>query len=51
MRIGDVPMRCKTCGQVFRLDDCNDDDPIGDGLLGCPVPDCGGEMEQVEEQG
>jgi hypothetical protein len=47
MRIGDVRMRCKLCGHEARLADCNCDDPIGDGLIGCPLPDCGGEMNAV----
>jgi hypothetical protein len=47
VRIGDVPMKCRSCGHECRLDDCNADDPIGDGLFGCPIDDCGGEMEQI----
>ena len=50
MRIGDVPMRCKRCGHICRLDDCDCDDSTeeGDGNFGCPQPDCGGVMLQVD---
>ncbi len=47
--IRDVPMECVLCGAVFRLEDCNCDDPIGDGRIGCPMPDCGGKMLEIRE--
>lgn len=41
MRFGDIPMRCRLCGHVARLYDC-EPDVDGDGSLGCPISDCGG---------
>lgn len=49
MRIGDVPHKCEVCGYRCRFEDCNIDDPFGDGSPGCPVPDCGGEMKMIME--
>ena len=46
MRIGEVPMRCGSCESVFCLDDCDIDDPFGDGSIGCPISDCGGLMHE-----
>lgn len=43
--IRDVLMRCVACSHECRLEDCNCDDPIGDGCIGCPISDCGGEMK------
>ena len=37
-------MKCDLCGHECRLQEANCDDPIGDGAIGCPQPDCGGEM-------
>jgi hypothetical protein len=50
MSIWDQPMKCKRCGSVCTVKDCDCDDSTeeGDGNLGCPVPDCGGCMEMVE---
>ncbi len=39
-------MRCMNCGHTCRLDDANIDDPFGDGSIGCPLPDCGGLMQE-----
>jgi hypothetical protein len=40
--IDECPMKCIQCGHEAPLDDCDCDDPFGDGSIGCPVPDCGG---------
>lgn len=47
-RIGDVPMKCATCGQVCKFDDC-EPDADGEGTPGCPQPDCGGLMKTAED--
>lgn len=48
-RIGDVQMECELCGQVTRLDDC--EPCVGDGTeFGCPMPDCGGICEAIDDQ-
>lgn len=44
VRIDEVPMICKQCRFEAPINECNCDDPIGDGAIGCPQPDCGGEM-------
>lgn len=46
--IRDVLMKCELCALVSRLEDCNCDDLIGDGRIGCPVEDCGGEMLEMQ---
>lgn len=46
--IRDVSMICRSCGHRCRLEDANCDDPIGDGRIGCPVEDCGGEMTAAD---
>lgn len=44
-RIGQTPMKCMRCAHRCLLDECNCNDPFNDdGRIGCPVPDCGGEM-------
>lgn len=37
----DVLMRCRLCGHVCRLEEC-EPDCDGEGSLGCPLSDCGG---------
>jgi hypothetical protein len=50
--IWDVLMKCKSCGGVAPVRDCDCDDSTeeGDGNLGCPVPDCGGCMAMDESE-
>ena len=48
--IMDAPMKCRLCGTVSRLEDC-EPDVDGDGSPGCPLPDCGGIADWIEEPG
>jgi hypothetical protein len=43
----DVQMRCSRCGCIVTIAEC-EPDCDGDGSLGCPVPDCGGVMQEAE---
>jgi hypothetical protein len=42
----DVKMVCDTCLKTFRAGEC-EPDVDGDGLLGCPEPDCDGLMVEL----
>lgn len=44
----DVLMVCEKCSNVSLIRDC-EPDIDGDGSLGCPLPDCGGTMREVEK--
>jgi hypothetical protein len=46
-RILDVELKCPCCGKVARVGDC-EPDCDGEGSLGCPEPDCGGVMREME---
>ena len=39
-------LRCRSCGAISRVGEC-EPDIDGEGSLGCPVPDCGGVMEEI----
>lgn len=43
----DVPMICALCGKISRAGDC-EPDVDGEGSLGCPLPDCGGIVKELD---
>jgi len=45
-KMGDVIMKCQSCGSLNRIDDC-EPDIDGDGSRGCPITECGGTMGAV----
>lgn len=43
----DAQLRCPLCGTVSKVGEC-EPDVDGDGSLGCPLPDCGGVMQEMK---
>lgn len=48
--ITDALLECRSCGKISRVGDC-EPDIDGDGRYGCPVPDCGGVMGEMQKAG